>query len=320
MVARSAGCRDAALRSTPTPAPRHGSHLQGGPVTVPSARAPGHHDKVTPLELFFDLVFVFAVSQLSHYLLAHLSWRGAAETLVLLLAVYAVWFSTSWQATVIGADEPQTRRMLLMVMLLGLFMNAAVTRAFDTSGWTFVIPLLLIQLGRTSWTLVNAPDEVFRDHYVRTLLWLVATAPLWIVGAAVNPEDRLRWWALAAGIDLVGRALAHPVPGRRLHSMNVGFRGGHVVERCQLFLIIALGETVLTTGTAIAGASMTLMTIVTGTVALVGIVALWALGFGRGGHRTVEYVEMTSDPVLASRHAGDALTMMVAGLIALAVA
>jgi low temperature requirement protein LtrA len=265
-------------------------------------------------------VFVFAVSQLSHHLLAHLSWRGAAETLVLLLAVYAVWFSTSWQATVIGADEPQTRRMLLTVMLLGLFMNAAVTGAFDTSGWIFVIPLLLIQLGRTSWTLVNAPDEVFRDHYVRTLLWLVATAPLWIVGAAVNPEDRLRWWALAAGIDLVGRGLAHPVPGRRLHSMNVGFRGGHLVERCQLFLLIALGETVLATGTAIAGASMTLMTIVTGTVALVGIVSLWALGFGRGGRRTVEFIEMTSDPVLASRHAGDALTMMVAGLIALAAA
>src|SRR5215212_1204263 len=216
MVARSAGCRDAALRSTPTPAPRHGSHLQGGPVTVPSARAPGHHDKVTPLELFFDLVFVFAVSQLSHYLLAHLSWRGAAETLVLLLAVYAVWFSTSWQATVIGADEPQTRRMLLMVMLLGLFMNASVTRAFDTSGWTFVIPLLLIQLGRTVWTIVNAPDAVFRDHFFRALLWFLATTPVWIAGAAADTDTRLLWWVLAAGIDQIGAWLAHPLPGRWL--------------------------------------------------------------------------------------------------------
>ena len=289
-------------------------------MTVPSARAPGHHDEVTPVELFFDLVFVFAVSQLSHHLLTHLSWRGVAEMLVLLLAVYAVWFSTSWQATVIGADEPRTRRMLLTVLLLGLFMNAAVTGAFAASGWAFVVPLLVIQLGRTSWTLVNAPDAVYREHYVRTLLWLIATTPLWIVGASVNAEVRLLWWALAAGIDLIGRGLAHPVPGRRLRSEHVGFAGGHMLERCRLFLLIALGETVLSTGVAIATASVMLMTVVTGTVALVGTVALWALAFGRAGRLTLQYVETTSDPVRASRHAGDVLTVMVAGLIAVAVA
>src|SRR5215207_2694777 len=95
------------------------------------------HDEVTPLELFFDLVFVFAVSQLSHHLLAHLSWRGAAETLVMLRAVYAVWYSTSWAATMIPAHQPRTQWMILSVMLLGLFMNASVTRAFTTSGWAF---------------------------------------------------------------------------------------------------------------------------------------------------------------------------------------
>jgi len=57
------------------------------------------------LELFFDLVFVFAVSQLSSHLLTHLSWRGAAETLVMLLAIFAVWFTTSWSATMIRADQ-----------------------------------------------------------------------------------------------------------------------------------------------------------------------------------------------------------------------
>lgn len=289
-------------------------------MTVPSPHAPDQKYEVTPLELFFDLVFVFAVMQLSHHLLTHLSWRGVAETLVLLLGVYAVWFSTSWQATVIPANEPRTQRMLLTVLLLGLFMNAAVTRAFETSGWAFVIPLLLIQLGRTLWTLVNAPDAVFREHYVRTLLWMIATAPLWVVGAAVNPEARLLWWALAAGIDQIGRWLAHPVPGRRLHSVNVGFAGGHMLERCRLFLLIALGETILTTGTAIAGASMSLTTVVMGASALVGTVALWALGFGRAGRLTLQYVEETPDPVLVSRHAGDILTVMVAGLIAVAVA
>src|SRR5690242_3080461 len=82
--------------------------------------------EVTPLELFFDLVFVFAVSQLSQHLSAHLSWRGAAETLVLLRAVFAVWFSTSWSATIVPAHQPRTRWLILAVMLLGLFMNASV--------------------------------------------------------------------------------------------------------------------------------------------------------------------------------------------------
>jgi low temperature requirement protein LtrA len=276
--------------------------------------------EVTPLELFFDLVFVFAVSQLSQHLFTHLSWRGAAETLVMLLPIFAVWFTTSWSATIIRADRSRTRGLVLAVMLLGLFMNASVTRAFTTSGWAFVVPLLLIQLGRTVWTLVNSTDAVLREHYFRTLLWVIATTPLWIAGAAVNPETRVLWWALAAGIDQIGRWLAHPIPGRRLHSENVAFDADHMLERCRLFLLIALGETVFTTGTAIAAAPTTLMTLITGTFALAGTVALWALSFGRSHRLIMQHLEKTNDPIRASRHAVNALTVMVAGLIAVAVA
>jgi low temperature requirement protein LtrA len=136
--------------------------------------------EVTPLELFFDLVFAFALSQLSQHLLTHLSWRGAAETAVMLLAVFAIWFTTSWSATLVRVDQSRTRWLVLAVMLMGLFMNASVTRAFTTSGWAFIIPLLLIQLGRTVWTLLNSTDAVLREHYLRTLIWVIATTPLWI--------------------------------------------------------------------------------------------------------------------------------------------
>jgi low temperature requirement protein LtrA len=171
--------------------------------------------------------------------------------------------------------------MLLGVMLLGLFMNAAVTQAFTTSGWAFVIPLPVIQLGRTFWTLENSTDAVLRDHCFRVLLWLIPTSPLWIAGAVVDPEIRLLGWALAAGIDLIGRWLAHPILGRSLRSENVGFDVSHMLERCRHFLLIALGETVLRTGVAIAAAPLTLMALVTGPVALAGTVALWVLNFGR---------------------------------------
>ena len=105
--------------------------------------------EVSPLELLFDLVFAFAISQLSQHLFTHLSWRGGAETLVMLVAVFAAWFTTSWSATIIHADQSRTRWLILSVMLLGLFMNASVTRAFTTSGWAFVIPMLMIHVGRT---------------------------------------------------------------------------------------------------------------------------------------------------------------------------
>ncbi len=276
--------------------------------------------EVTPLELFFDLVFAFALSQLSQHLLTHLSWRGAAETLVMLLAIFAVWFTTSWSATLVRVDQSRTRWLVLAVMLLGLFMNASVTRAFTTSGWAFVVPLLMIQLGRTVWTLVNSIDVVLREHYFRTLLWVIATIPFWIAGAAANPETRVLWWALAAGIDQIGRWLAHPIPGRRLQSENIEFDADHMLERCRLFLLIALGETVFTTGSAIAAAPTTLMTLVTGAFALVGTVALWALSFGRSHRLILSHVKETSDPIRASRHAVNALTILVAGLIAVAVA
>ncbi len=286
----------------------------------PKRKSPEQKYEVAPLELFFDLVFVFAVAQLSHHLLENLSWRGMAETLVLLLAVFAVWSYTSWAATMVPVDEPRTRRMVLAVMLLGLFMNAAIPEAFGEAGWAFVIPLLLILLGRTVWTIVNAPNGVYREQFYRTLLWFIAASPFWIAGAAANPEARLLWWALATVIEQVGTWLAHPIPGRWLRSENVVFAGGHMLERCRLFLIVALGETILTTGAAISAAPTTLITLLTGAVALVGTVALWALGFGRAARVVLQFVEETRDPVRASRHAINTLMVMVAGLIAVAVA
>lgn len=285
----------------------------------PATNASARKYEVTPLELLFDLVFVFAVLQLSHHLQAHLSWRGAAETLVMLLAVFAVWLYTSWAATLLPTDRPGTRWMVLAVMLLGLFMHASVTRAFSTSGWAFVVPFLLIQLGRACWTLVNAPDAVYREQFFRVLIWFLSTAPLWLAGAAVGPEGRLLWWGTAAGLDLVGTWLAQPIPGRRLRSQNVRFESGHMVERLHLFLLVALGETVLSTGMAIAEAPPTVMSLITGTAALAGTVALWALGFGPVDRLAVRYAEETRDPVRASRHAANALMLMVAGLIAVAV-
>ena len=276
---------------------------------------------VDPVELFFDLVYVFGVSQLSVHLHAHLSWRGGGETLVLLVGVFAAWYFASWQGTILDVRRRPAFALLLGMMLLGLFLNASVTHAFEGSGWDFVLPYLLIQLGGTLWARWHAASAMWKDHFQRTLWWLAASTPLWVLGAAGDTPERLGWWASAVVIDLVGTWSAHPTPRRRLHSEGTGVaEATHMLERCRLFLIVALGETVLTTGTAITSAHWSTLTVVAGAAALLSTIALWFILFGPAGELVLRYVESgTSDPTHAARLAGNVLTMMLAGLIALAV-
>jgi low temperature requirement protein LtrA len=275
------------------------------------------HREVTPLELFFDLVYVFAIGQLSHQLLAHPTWTGAAQALVLYLAVYAAWAYTTWAVALVPAEDPRTQRMLLAVMLAGLFMNAAIPRAFDDAGWVFVATFLLIHIGRSVWLLTVGLDPVNQEHFRRVLIWFVAAAPLWLIGAAAGGSARLAWWAAATLIELVGTWAAHPLPGRRLDSRQVTFAGGHLLERGRLFMIIAFGEAVLTTGTALTTAPNEPMTLLTASVALAGTVALFWLFFSRS-ERIVHHYQQTEDPIRAGRSGVYSLMASVAGMIAAA--
>ncbi|WP_317763013.1 low temperature requirement protein A [Rhodococcus opacus] len=101
------------------------------------------HREVSPLELFFDLVFVLAIGQLTHHLVDHLTWGGAAETLVALVAVCGVWVFTTFEVTLLDIERTGTRVVMITVMGLGLFMNAGIGHAFDDSPWLFVVPMLL---------------------------------------------------------------------------------------------------------------------------------------------------------------------------------
>jgi hypothetical protein len=93
-------------------------------------RSRDHRAHVTNVELFFDLVFVFAVTQLSHTLLGHLSLAGALQTGFLLLAVWWVWMYTCWFTNWIDPDRPTVRMLMFLLMLAGLLMSAAIPHAF----------------------------------------------------------------------------------------------------------------------------------------------------------------------------------------------
>jgi low temperature requirement protein LtrA len=122
---------------------------------------------------------------------------------------------------------------------------------------------------------------------------------------------------LAAAIDLCGVLLAHPLFGRRLYSERVEFGGEHLPERFRLFLLIALGETIVTPGAALAHAPIQVDTLASGTLALAATLCLWWLYF-RGEPIAHSHVAGAEDRIHAIRMGANGLPLMIAGLIVLA--
>lgn len=243
--------------------------------------APGEEQEVTKLELFFDLIYVFAISQLSEHLLENLTWRGALETLVMSLTVFGVWATTTYESTMVLARRRTARYLLLGVMVLGLIMNASITGAFEHSPWMFAAPLLAIQIGRPLLTRRVDVLPAMRLHRINMVVWALVSAVPWVVGALADEHSRLLWWAAAAAIDLLGMRLRHPVPGLPVPGRDeIDFDLSHQIERCQLFLIICLGEAILTTGNAIIHGLDEPLVVAAGVASLLVIIGVWGLFFG----------------------------------------
>lgn len=278
--------------------------------------------EVTPIELFFDLIYAFAFSQLSQYLLSDISWQGVIRTIIILLAIYMVWAYTSWAATMIRADKSvNTHWMILSVMFIGFVMNISAPEAFSNYGWVFITTFLIIQLIRTCWTIIFSPNVMFRNHFWRVLIWQIVSVPIWIIGACVSDEMRIALWLAAGSIDLLGMWLGHPIPRYQIFfSEEVEFDTAHLLERCRLFRLIAIGEMVFTLGAAISKAGFNYMTVVLGIVAMAEIVSLWGLTFGRFFSVVREHVENAENSFRASYYAIDVLVIILFGIIAISVA
>jgi len=274
--------------------------------------------QVSPLELFFDLVFVLAVGQLTHHLIEHLTWRGAAETAVALVAVCGVWTFTTFEVTLLDIEHTGTRVTTLVVMGLGLFMNAGITHAFDTSPWLFVAPMLAAVIGPAAYAALTAPAPHLRGHFNRVLIWLAMSTPLWLLGAVAGPELRLRWWAVAAAIDLLGTFTAHPLPGRSARTESLRFDADHMLERMRLFVIILLGETVLTLGRVLSEHHSELRTVLAALGTFIALVCLWAIYFGRAEQIVVSHATSASDPIREVHLAINAIYGVVASLVVFA--
>lgn len=284
----------------------------------------GHaHSKVTFIELFFDLVFVFAVTQLSHLLMEHFTPAGAVQTLLLMLAVWWVWIFTSWVTNWLDPEKLPVRFLLLAIMLASLVMSSSLPMAFESRGIAFATAYVLIQVGRTAfflWAVKGHPGMV--RNFQRILVWLVIGGLFWLAGAFAHGPTRLALWVLALGLEYASPSLGFWVPGLgRSATSDWNVEGGHMAERCALFIIIALGESILVTGATFSGLGWTLPILAAFVVCFAGSLAMWWLYFDTSAEAGSETISRSSDPGRLARLSYTYIHLfIVAGVIVSAVA
>lgn len=282
-------------------------------------------NSVSPLELFFDLVFVFAVTQLSHYLLEHHTLAGALQTLVMFLAVWWAWIYTAWATNWLDPGRAPVRLVLLVVMLLSLVMSSSVPAAFGPGGLAFALAYVAIQVGRTFYT-AWAREGLGRGstkNMLRATIYFAASACLWIAGGLDDePNRRLLLWIAALAIEYSGPSTFFYVPGLgRSTIADWNISGAHMAERAGLFIIIALGEGIIVTGATFAELEPSTATVLAFVSAFISSVAMWWIYFDVGARRGSELIEHDDRPGLIGRQAYTyGHIPIVAGIIVLAVA
>jgi low temperature requirement protein LtrA len=286
-------------------------------------RARHEHGKVSFVELFFDLVFVFAVTQLSHSLIEHFTLLGAVQTLLLMLAVWWVWIYTTWVTNWLDPERLPVRLALLGLMLLGLILSSSIPRAFGSRGLTFAAAYVAMQVGRTLfflWAVRGHPGMV--RNFQRILVWLALAGVFWISGGLAHDAARLGFWVLALGLEYVSPSLGFRVPGLgRSATSDWDVEGGHMAERCGLFVIIALGESILVTGAMFSGLPWTPATVTAFIVSFLGSLAMWWLYFDTSASVGSHTIATSADPGKLARLAYTYVHLfLVAGIIVAAVA
>jgi low temperature requirement protein LtrA len=285
---------------------------------------PHQHSRVTYVELFFDLVFVFAVTQISHTLLAHFTLLGALQVTLLFLAVWWVWVFTSWITNWLNPEKTPVRLLLFAMMLGGLVLSTSIPAAFEARGLWFAIAYAAMQVGKTIFLWVSTPPSRPRTRMnaVRIAAWLSMSAIFWIAGGVMEGQSRLVLWAIALVIEYISPAVRFWIP--RYGASSVAdwvIEGGHMAERCALFIIIALGESIVVIGATFAELTWTTENVLAFASAFVGSLAMWWIYFHIGAEAGSEQISKSSEPGRLARLAYTYLHMpIVAGIIVSAVA
>jgi low temperature requirement protein LtrA len=256
------------------------------------------------LELFYDLVFVFAITQVSHLLLAHLTWAGAGQALIVLLAVWWSWNYTTWTTNELDTETIPVRLLLLALMLVSLLMSVTIPDAFGGHAMLFVGSYVAIQVGRHAFLAFAAarPRTIERERAGRILAWFVAAGVLWIAGALAEGPARTALWLAALALDYGAPLVLFWVPGRpRLEGATWDVGTEHFAERFGLFIILALGESIVLTGATTSELALTPARIAAFVMAFLASAAIWWLYFTSVATLGARYLEVSGDRTTLAR-------------------
>jgi low temperature requirement protein LtrA len=287
-------------------------------------RKPGQPEQVTFLELFFDLVFIFALSRVSQRLVKditsqrHVVLTEAGQTLLVLLAIWAVWTATTLITDLYDPDHPQIQLLVVATMFASMVMSVAVPAAFGRRGMVFAGAYVAIHLGRGLYLVPALRGHQAQRRAARVLVWFGVSAFPWIAGA-LFPEGVIRGvlWTVAISLDYAALFLRLPVPrlGRPPES-ELPVVAEHLSERYRQFFIIALGELILITGIEASRGDLKPAGAAAFVVSFATTVQFWRIYIYRAGERLPAAIATAALPGRLAIWLAGVHLLMVIGIVA----
>ncbi|GAB3939505.1 low temperature requirement protein A [Micromonospora vulcania] len=276
------------------------------------------------IELFFDLVYVFALIQLTHLLVNDLSLTGGFEALVLLLALWWIWVLTAWMTDQFDPQHGSVQWYVVLVMFGILLMAIQVPNGFRGNGLFFAAIFAVINLGRFLFVARVARGTPVLSHVMRARLWSALATLIWIPGAFARDWIRGILWLSALAVDYVSAALRWPTPWKVGHSAGptLEITATHVAERYRQVFIIALGEIVLAMGTTFSSTGYDAFTprrLAVLALAFTSAALMWRLYIYRAGAQLAPAIAASREPHRLSQWSAYVHMVMVAGIILTAV-
>jgi low temperature requirement protein LtrA len=273
--------------------------------------APDAEHQVTPLELFFDLVFVFAITQVTSLLAHDPTWGGVLRGMLVLAALWWAWTAYAWLTSTMDVDEGGVRLAMLASMCALLFAALAVPGVFGDDAVLFGVSYLLVRiLHVVLYAIVGRDDHDLLSAVLRFAPTAIFAASLLVLAGFLHGDARIAVWVIALAIDYLGPAIIGGGRGWRIAPE-------HFAERHGLIILIALGESIIALGV---GASFDLVTrsLVAAALGIVVVSALWWLYFDVAAIIARRRLKQTSGAEQA-RLARDAYSYlhlpMVAGIV-----
>ena len=237
-------------------------------TVTPRSDSPAESEqRVTALELFFDLVFVFAITQVTGFLADNSTWEGLVQGLFILGALWWAWAAYAWLTNTLNPEEGIVRIAVFASMAAMLIVALAAPNAFGVDGVVFGVGYFIVRaLHLVLYAIAGRGDRELMQAVLRIAPSALIGAALLVVAGFTQDGVRMAIWAVALAIDYLWLLVA-------------GMRGWrvspeHFVERHGLIIIIALGESIVAIGVGAAGLPLDAGTI---TAALLGITVACAL-------------------------------------------